>query len=80
MHQQYQALNAERQREHSRIAAWKDEKSQYEKLFNTFQRAMADNPFVMVLIDGDGMIVSGAGTSSACFHTDWRPVYRRVLT
>ncbi|KAF2126592.1 hypothetical protein P153DRAFT_297477 [Dothidotthia symphoricarpi CBS 119687] len=54
--QRYEALLSERNREHDWVVAWQAEKQQYEKYMKNMQRAMADNPFVMVLIDGDGMI------------------------
>ncbi|CAO2655243.1 Nn.00g103070.m01.CDS01 [Neocucurbitaria sp. VM-36] len=56
LHQQYQIMASERDREHGWIMSWQAEKQQYEKWIKNMQRAMADNPFVMVLIDGDGMI------------------------
>jgi hypothetical protein len=70
MYQQYNAMKSERQHEYNMMAAWKDEKAQYDKFFKTMQRAMADNPFVMVLIDGDGMIVSSARRSASNLRTD----------
>jgi hypothetical protein len=75
--QQYQTLSAERTRDQEFLAAWQTEKHQYEKWFKTMQRAMADNPFVMVLIDGDGMIVSCAWMSSIYFRLSNAPVHRR---
>ncbi|KAF2999696.1 hypothetical protein E8E13_002711 [Curvularia kusanoi] len=36
--------------------AWQTQKSIYDKYLQQYQRALADNPFVMVLIDGDGMV------------------------
>ena len=57
MHQQYQALAAERELDRAWVIAWKNEKVQYEKKHHRMVREMSDNPFVMVLIDGDGMIV-----------------------
>ncbi|KAF1941492.1 hypothetical protein EJ02DRAFT_347714 [Clathrospora elynae] len=54
--QQYQAVVSERNRERDWVLQWQAEKQQYEKWIKNMQRAMADNPFVMVLIDGDGMI------------------------
>ncbi|KAI4919977.1 hypothetical protein J4E90_002117 [Alternaria incomplexa] len=58
MHQQYQILATERDRDRNWILAWQNEKQQYERSHRNLQRNMAENPFVMVLIDGDGMIVS----------------------
>ncbi|KAH7355776.1 hypothetical protein BKA66DRAFT_429513 [Pyrenochaeta sp. MPI-SDFR-AT-0127] len=56
LHQQHQLLVSERDREHDWVLSWQAEKQQYEKWIKNMQRAMADNPFVVVLIDGDGMI------------------------
>ncbi|KAI4615595.1 uncharacterized protein J4E87_009054 [Alternaria ethzedia] len=58
MHQQYQILATERDRDRNWILAWQNEKQQYERSHRNLQRNMAENPFVMVLIDGDGMIFS----------------------
>ncbi|KAG9190991.1 hypothetical protein G6011_09079 [Alternaria panax] len=58
MHQQYQTLTIERERDRAWVIAWQNEKVQYEKKHNRMLREMSDNPFVMVLIDGDGMIFS----------------------
>ncbi|KAH5423332.1 hypothetical protein HBI23_199180 [Parastagonospora nodorum] len=54
--QKNQSLEADRKRDTEFVGSWKAEKVQYEKYFKTLNRAMADNPFVMVLVDGDGMI------------------------
>ncbi|OWY52724.1 metal ion binding protein [Alternaria alternata] len=56
IYQQYQALAIERERDRVWVTAWKNEKVQYEKKHNHMLREMSDNPFVTVLIDGDGMI------------------------
>ncbi|KAL5119945.1 hypothetical protein ACEQ8H_002043 [Pleosporales sp. CAS-2024a] len=54
--QQNDSLKAERQRSTEFFGAWQREKSQYEKCLQSMTRAMSEIPFVMVLIDGDGMI------------------------
>jgi hypothetical protein len=40
MHQQYQALAAERERDRAYIIAWQNEKAQYEKKHNRMLREM----------------------------------------
>jgi hypothetical protein len=60
LNQQYETLHAERKREYEFVASWQNEKLRYEKYIKGMERAMTDNPFVMVLIDGDGMIVRSA--------------------
>lgn len=56
LHQQHQVMISERNRERDWAVQWQKEKLRYEKWIKSMQRAMADNPFVMILIDGDGMI------------------------
>ncbi|KAH9877815.1 hypothetical protein J1614_003032 [Plenodomus biglobosus] len=56
LHQQHQVLISERKREHDWAARWQNEKLWYKKWIKNMQRAMADNPFIIILIDGDGMI------------------------
>ncbi|KAF2797370.1 hypothetical protein K505DRAFT_143878 [Melanomma pulvis-pyrius CBS 109.77] len=54
--QEYQRECEERAREHDAILAWQRDKKLFEENYKTMQIAMASNPFVMILIDGDGMI------------------------
>ena len=51
-------MAAERARDSEFVHQWQAEKKEYEKWAKTMQRTMTENPFVIVLIDGDGMIVS----------------------
>ena len=39
-------------------ANWKQSKKQFEESVNAFRASLERDPFVLVLIDGDGMIVS----------------------
>ncbi|KAF1834674.1 hypothetical protein BDW02DRAFT_323474 [Decorospora gaudefroyi] len=54
--QQRQLMVSERVRDREFVLECQNEKKQYEKWVKNMQRAIADNPFVVVLIDGDGMI------------------------
>ncbi|KAF3037275.1 hypothetical protein E8E12_008346 [Didymella heteroderae] len=54
--QQYQTLASQSQYNAQGEAAWKAEKPVYERYLQQYQRALSENPFVMVLIDGDGMV------------------------
>ncbi|KAF2633045.1 hypothetical protein BU25DRAFT_487392 [Macroventuria anomochaeta] len=54
--QQYQALASQSRRDVEGEAAWQAEKPMYERMVQQYQRALSENPFVMVLIDGDGMV------------------------
>ncbi|KAF1357435.1 hypothetical protein EJ07DRAFT_128527 [Lizonia empirigonia] len=54
--QQYQTLATHARRDVECAAAWQAQKPLYEQKFQQYQRALSDNPFVMVLIDGDGVI------------------------
>ncbi|KAF1847003.1 uncharacterized protein K460DRAFT_51679 [Cucurbitaria berberidis CBS 394.84] len=56
LHQQYQIMASERDCEREWVISWQEEKQRYDKWIKNMQLAMADNPFVMVLIDGDGMV------------------------
>jgi hypothetical protein len=56
--QQNQLMSDQRARDSEFVHQWQAEKKEYEKWAKTMQRTMAENPFVLVLIDGDGMIVS----------------------
>ncbi|KAL6703536.1 hypothetical protein ACN47E_009561 [Coniothyrium glycines] len=56
LHQQYQSLVLQRESEQKWLLQWQAEKSQYEHMIKSMQRAMAENPFVTILIDGDGMV------------------------
>ncbi|KAF2703489.1 hypothetical protein K504DRAFT_179104 [Pleomassaria siparia CBS 279.74] len=55
---EYERECAERLQERESNRAWQREKQIVEEKFNTMQIMMARNPFVVVLIDGDGMIFS----------------------
>ncbi|KAF2851548.1 hypothetical protein T440DRAFT_448823 [Plenodomus tracheiphilus IPT5] len=56
LHQQHQVLVSELHRERDWAVGWQEEKLRYEQWMKNMQRAMAENPFIMILIDGDGMI------------------------
>lgn len=59
--QQNRDIEAVYQRDYGMISNWSSEKLEYQKHLKNLQamkRALAENPFVMILIDGDGMIVS----------------------
>ncbi|KAL1654296.1 hypothetical protein SLS61_003303 [Didymella pomorum] len=75
--QQYQTLASQSQQDVQGEAAWKTEKPVYEEYLQQYQRALSENPFVMVLIDGDGMIFhnenirdGGAGGRRAASQLD----------
>ncbi|KAL1598540.1 hypothetical protein SLS59_006827 [Nothophoma quercina] len=55
--QQYQALASHTRCDVEGEATWQVEKRTSERTIAQYQRALSENPFVMVLIDGDGMIV-----------------------
>jgi hypothetical protein len=63
--QQYASLEAERRRNEEFVVAWQKEKEEYEKFVKSLARSIEDNSFVMVLIDGDGMIVCPASASAS---------------
>ncbi|KAH6642315.1 hypothetical protein C7974DRAFT_385225 [Boeremia exigua] len=54
--QQYQTLASQSMHSVEGEVAWKTEKSMLQSVVLQYQRALSENPFVMVLIDGDGMI------------------------
>lgn len=58
--QQNRDMEAALQHDYGIISTWSSEKLEYQKHLKNLQamkRALAENPFVMILIDGDGMIV-----------------------
>jgi hypothetical protein len=55
--QQYESLQAERSRDQEFVLGWQKEKKNYEAWIKDIGRSIENNSFVMVLIDGDGMIV-----------------------
>jgi hypothetical protein len=65
--QQYASLEAERRRNEEFVVAWQKEKEEYEKFVKSLARSIEDNSFVMVLIDGDGMIVCPAPALTPLF-------------
>ncbi|KZM26603.1 uncharacterized protein EKO05_0005529 [Ascochyta rabiei] len=54
--QQYQILASQISNDVQGEAAWQIQKPMYERKVQHYQQALSENPFVMVLIDGDGMI------------------------
>ncbi|KAF2024785.1 hypothetical protein EK21DRAFT_77906 [Setomelanomma holmii] len=54
--QENDQLRAEMQHQRDSATAWEQQQPHYERRVAQMQRAMADNPFVVILIDGDGMI------------------------
>ncbi|KAF2825693.1 hypothetical protein CC86DRAFT_34066 [Ophiobolus disseminans] len=47
---------AQRQQDVEFIQSWRTQKAKYEEWYNSARRQLSDNQFIMVLIDGDGMI------------------------
>ncbi|KAH7384175.1 hypothetical protein DE146DRAFT_217595 [Phaeosphaeria sp. MPI-PUGE-AT-0046c] len=57
--QQIETLNTKVQHNEEVVATWRDQKARYDGYVLALSRALHDNPFIMVLIDGDGMIFNG---------------------
>ncbi|KAJ4983239.1 CCCH zinc finger dna binding protein [Stagonosporopsis vannaccii] len=75
--QQYQYLASQNMQDAAGEVAWLAQKPAYEQAIQQYERALSENPFVMVLIDGDGMIFHDnyvrdgeAGGRRAASHLD----------
>lgn len=56
--QERETMAAQRKRDDEFIAVYQNERLQYQAWYKSVSRGLNDNSFVMVLIDGDGMIVN----------------------
>jgi len=75
--QERETVTAQRQRDAQLALSWETERAQYMNWYKGVIRVMTENSFVMVLIDGDGMIVSLRVRPAQISSTDQSPVQRR---